>query len=268
MKAAWMLAFRALLWALLFRALFVLVTITQCAASTTPLAAQTAVQTATNATTTVQQGSALTSTTTTAALRGLRTIEIFDSLAHRVTRGLAAEIKAKWQETQQAERGEKPEKTIRATDTIRCFFPDHSGSWLFEQYLPSDLRPFVVRRARASDTASRLVSTLRLHLADCAVRYFACEHSDDSLAREVQIILASTMESSSGVMQPIANNAATHRDTVARSAVSGLQSRQYDFTQGTVPEQQGSFWKTVVEPAVIVAAAALTIFLFFTVRTQ
>jgi hypothetical protein len=76
------------------------------------------------------------------------------------------------------------------------------------------------------------------------------------------------MEAASGVIIPLQNTALDYRDTVARRTVPALESRQYEFANGSVPEPQKTFWKTVVEPAIVVAAIVITVVLLFTVRTQ
>jgi hypothetical protein len=195
-----------------------------------------------------------------------RNIEMLDTLARKASMQLAVRVRV----LRKVENANK-ENDSSKRDTLYFSFAPHPAAWLLEQYLLPDLAPTwaMLRRLRAADTAqTRKHGLLSLRVTDCAVRYFPCDHSDDSLTREAHIIVVASMEEASGLVMPIPTTALDYRDTVARRSITGLESKQYEFANSSVPEPQKTFWKTVVEPAIVVAAAVITVVLLFTVRTQ
>jgi hypothetical protein len=58
-------------------------------------------------------------------------------------------------------------------------------------------------------------------------------------------------------------------DTLALADTAGLADAAYPYTIGTMAQaDSGSFWRTIVEPAVVLAASAIVAILLYTVRSQ
>lgn len=55
-------------------------------------------------------------------------------------------------------------------------------------------------------------------------------------------------------------------DIIDRTAVANIENRAYSETQGELP--RAGWLRRIVEPAVITAAAAIGVYLFFTLRSQ
>jgi hypothetical protein len=59
------------------------------------------------------------------------------------------------------------------------------------------------------------------------------------------------------------------RDTVGADETPLLEASGYDFAKGVLPPRpSGGIWKKIVEPAVVLGAAVVTVILLFTVRSQ
>lgn len=58
----------------------------------------------------------------------------------------------------------------------------------------------------------------------------------------------------------------TEQDSVKYGKVNSLESSSLPFTQGNLPPEP--FWKGVLEPIIAVGTAAVTVFLFFSVRSK
>lgn len=56
------------------------------------------------------------------------------------------------------------------------------------------------------------------------------------------------------------------RDSVNYDMVKDLESVSIPFTKGAIPPEP--FWKGILEPVIAVSAAAVTVFLFFSVRSK
>jgi hypothetical protein len=153
---------------------------------------------------------------------------------------------------------------LMPNDTLRYALAPHAGSWLLDQYLPTIFQP--LRRFRSADSGK--VTMLHLRLADCAVRYSQCDHDTELLTREAQILLVIGLERTSGEVLALPSVSCVYRDTLSRAAVVRVESKQYEFANGIVPEPPTTFWKSVMEPLVVIGAAVITLVLLFTVRTQ
>lgn len=58
----------------------------------------------------------------------------------------------------------------------------------------------------------------------------------------------------------------THKDTVYLSELNTIETQALDFTKGEVPAEP--FFESVIETVIAVGAAAISIILFFTVRSE
>lgn len=106
------------------------------------------------------------------------------------------------------------------------------------------------------------VSALDVVIEDASTRYDVAE-SSDSVDRRVTVKLSTTCMNRAVVLPSV-----THRITLARQQVETYQTQQHAATYGVVPPSESSIWDDVLEPLIYVAAAAVTVVLFFTVRTQ
>ena len=110
-----------------------------------------------------------------------------------------------------------------------------------------------------NDTASPAV---RVVIENASTRY-APSSASDSVERSIVVQLSAECKG-----RPLALAPFTHRATLARTNVEAYQSRQHMATHAPLPEPESSVWDDVLEPLIYVAAAAVTVVLFFTVRTQ
>lgn len=124
------------------------------------------------------------------------------------------------------------------------------------------LRRLAERGVMASVSETPSGQMLEVVIEDVATRYEATP-SRDTVERAVTVKLSSACAGRT-VMLP----SLTHKSTVARQSVDVYQSRQHMASHGLVPRAQSSVWDDILEPLIYVAAAAVTVVLFFTVRTQ
>jgi hypothetical protein len=155
-------------------------------------------------------------------------------------------------------------------DTLQFRVAAHEASWMLENAVVAEIRP--LRRFRESNSSNsppsvRAFPTLSLRLADAATRYFALQEFD-SLAREISCVVVGEVETVEGSVQPLEQTFFVLRDTIARAQLANLESSQYSFARAVPPDPHSNIWKQVIEPAIVILAGALTIALFFFVRTQ
>ena len=161
-------------------------------------------------------------------------------------------------------------------DTLQFRVAPHEASWMLENAVVAEIR--TLRRFRESppraqedslsaQSGKRAFPTLSLRVADAATRYFAMQ-GFDSLAREISCVVVGEVETAEGSVQALEQTIFCLRDTIARTQLANVESSQYSFARAVPPDPHANFWKQVVEPAVVILAGALTIALFFFVRTQ
>jgi len=198
-----------------------------------------------------------------AVTRPLRTLEIADSVVRHATRLLTKQLR----------------RPLFPADTLLVQVKPHEGAWLLEQHLFTSGLP--LKRLRPSTysvgdsvrlTTTNIVqlparSILNIRFSDFSIRYFAT-NDFANVAREAQCILTGEVETSDGAVQAFEPCTAQYQDTIPRTLVPILESRQYSFTTAPLPDAMPNFWKQVLEPTVIVITAALVIAIFFFVRTQ
>ncbi|MFP4369864.1 MAG: hypothetical protein ACLFR2_09810 [Candidatus Kapaibacterium sp.] len=59
-----------------------------------------------------------------------------------------------------------------------------------------------------------------------------------------------------------------YSDTLRREDIAYVEQGAYGFAEGKLPKENEGFIKKVIEPVMVVTAAAVTVILFFTVRSQ
>lgn len=148
---------------------------------------------------------------------------------------------------------------VSTGDPIPLFVHEHpDASWI---------RSIVARRmeergvpvviAEASPQA-----VLELTVMDVSTRY-APLAARDSLERQVVVKLGTSYKRRVLSLEP-----RTDVRTISRPDAYATQSTQHRATHAALPDGPSSIWEDALEPLIYIAAAVVTIVLFFTVRTQ
>ncbi|MBS1538567.1 MAG: hypothetical protein JST20_12555 [Bacteroidetes bacterium] len=150
---------------------------------------------------------------------------------------------------------------IQAVDTCDVSISPHSAEFVILQNIISSKD---ITFTKENPTSK---NKIELQIQDCAVRYFLYNESSDSLIREGQIS-AKGILNKSGVLMEIPQFTAVIRDTIAQNDVKFIEIPQYSFTKAPIPEKPKGFFTEVAEPLLFITAAAVTVLLLFTVRSQ
>ncbi|MBI3258284.1 MAG: hypothetical protein HYZ54_02205 [Ignavibacteriae bacterium] len=137
----------------------------------------------------------------------------------------------------------------------------HPAAWLFQQEFVS------LRKVNFYEGNPSQQLRVEVQVDDCAVRYFLYNDSSDSLIREGQVITKGVLHKG-GKLINVPQFSAIIRDTIARGDIGIVETPAYPFTKSLIPEQPKGFFGEVAEPILFVAAAAVTVLLLFTVRSQ
>ncbi len=146
-------------------------------------------------------------------------------------------------------------------DTCSVSISAHPAHWLLLQKLVSGKEIIITEMNSAHPNRAEI------QIQDCAVRYFLYNESNDSLIREGQISIKGVLHKS-GILNEIPQFVSIIRDTIARSDIAYLQIPSYPFTVAPIPESPKGFFTEIAEPLLFITAAAVTVLLLFTVRSQ
>lgn len=106
---------------------------------------------------------------------------------------------------------------------------------------------------------------VRVVPVDVSVRYVPAE-SADSVERICTVVLAVDVQSGSPKKTTLTPR--LQKKIVARKQIEWLNDAQHLATNPVEPPKPRSIWDDILEPVVFVAAAIVTVGLFFTVRSQ
>ncbi len=103
-----------------------------------------------------------------------------------------------------------------------------------------------------------------LSIADASTTYRQTPQ-DDTVERVITVRV-NVLERRSG--KPLASPIVVRTDLCTREQAAVAQSVQHHATHAAIPAKPTSFWDDIAQPAIFVLAAATTIILLFTVRSQ
>ncbi len=164
-------------------------------------------------------------------------MQILDSLTSKVP----AEIKADF-----------PELTELSLD-----FNEHPNSWYVEQKIVNS-GLFTIKEIDSTPKLSILLS-------EFGVKYIRI--SSDSLERHIRIKYEAVLYDN-GITKPHKGLDLVVKDRFAEKDLLIVESSPYPFSKSPVPEQETTWLDEALEPVILVGSAALTVILFFTVRSN
>ena len=107
---------------------------------------------------------------------------------------------------------------------------------------------------------------IHISISDVSTRYNIVEGTD-SILRTI-IVRLDAYKGASSQSGFIALPTLRREDVITRNEALAADSRQHSGSHGDLPPAPLSFWDDVAQPVVFIAAAATTILLLFTVRSQ
>ncbi|MCX6140981.1 MAG: hypothetical protein NTX15_09165 [Candidatus Kapabacteria bacterium] len=111
------------------------------------------------------------------------------------------------------------------------------------------------------------IADVIISISDVSTRYQLLE-SSDSVRRVIVVNLNARNGSSESAGLVLALPSMKQEDMMLREVAISSESMQHRGTHGDIPPMPSSFWDDVAQPAIFIAAAATTVILLFTVRSQ
>lgn len=122
-----------------------------------------------------------------------------------------------------------------------------------------------VVRSEARSVQGDVRPRLEVGIVDLSTRYQNIE-ATDSILRVITVdIKVRRVDgvTTDRVIAPLSNQI-----RCTRASALEAESSQHNASHGTLPPMPHSFWDDVLEPVVFIAAAAVTVILLFTIRSQ
>ena len=94
------------------------------------------------------------------------------------------------------------------------------------------------------------------------------ENDSDSLVRTISIKWSGIIQSKNNKMLPLKLNDIKYKDIISRDDAKEFNKTDFDFAKSDIPEAPPSFWKDIIQPVAIISAAAITVILLFTMRSN
>ncbi len=140
---------------------------------------------------------------------------------------------------------------------VQLDFNKHPNAWFVEQKIVNS-KLFSVKEI---DTLPKL----SILLSEFGVKYNRI--NSDSLEREVTIKYEAVLYDKSQTRSHEGRNW-TIKDNIAQKDLAIIESSPYPFNKAPVPEEEKTWLDEALEPVILVGSAALTVILFFTVRSN
>jgi nitrogen regulatory protein PII-like uncharacterized protein len=152
-------------------------------------------------------------------------------------------------------------------DTACIRITPHPAKWLILNKIISEGKTNKLQFLNADSTKKYNFTMLEISIKDLSVKYSL--YSDrDSLYRELNVNICGNMKNGNGTLEVIPDFKVIYFDKISRNDIDYVKSIQYDFANSQVPPVERIFFEEVTEPIILVASAAVTVLLLFTVRSK
>ena len=94
------------------------------------------------------------------------------------------------------------------------------------------------------------------------------ENDSDSLNRKITIHWTGIIISENNKMLPLKLTDVNFNDIISRDNAEKFNKTDFNFAKSEIPEPPSSFWKDIIQPVAIISAAAITVLLLFTMRSN
>jgi hypothetical protein len=117
-----------------------------------------------------------------------------------------------------------------------------------------------------SEKESGVSTKVTLIISNFDIFYSPSISSDDSLVRKLVLSVTGLLRNSRGELFPLSSSHST-KDNISSDAIDWVEKDGVPF-KGRTEETKSNFLEKYVQPIVVVAASALVVILFFTIRSR
>lgn len=153
---------------------------------------------------------------------------------------------------------------LAAASTLCYKVAAHPGAWLLEEAVARTAE----QRGNQLRDCSSGTPAINIAFTELNVLY-RNGPEPETLARECRVGVAVMVAPTGTEPQHQQEFTAIRHDTVAVSAVALIEQPGYDYLRGvSIAPKTSNFWDKVIEPAIVLGAAAVSVILLFTVRSN
>lgn len=117
-----------------------------------------------------------------------------------------------------------------------------------------------------SEKDSGVATKVTFIISNFDISYSPSINSDDSLVRELVLSVTGLLRNSRGEVFPLSSSRST-KDSISNDAIDWIERNGVPF-KGRTAETKSNFLEKYIQPIVVVAASALVVILFFTIRSR
>lgn len=153
---------------------------------------------------------------------------------------------------------------LAAASTLCYTVAAHPGAWILEEAVAQS----ATQRGNRLRDCSTGTPTINIAFTELSVLY-RNGAEQGAIARECRVGVV-VMIAPTGAEPPRQQEfTAIRHDTVAVSAVALIEQPGYEYLRGvSIAQNSSNFWDKVIEPAIVLGAAAVSVILLFTVRSN
>lgn len=107
---------------------------------------------------------------------------------------------------------------------------------------------------------------LEIIISDLSLKYENI--SDDKIRRKITLKINTLFKNSNNLLESLPEIEIDFKDTVSRDSINLIDNQNYNIAHSKIPEQPKTFFQKILEPAIVVGSAAITVLLLFKIRSN
>lgn len=157
-------------------------------------------------------------------------------------------------------------KYMQFQDTISYEIVGDNADWLLEKKLLEHKKNKILTHINNSKL-NITKNILKIAIENISIDFKILENTTDSVSRNSNIKLY-IINSNSNELPETELIEIFHIDTLHFDELIKVNKSNFGFATAKLPEKKRSYWERVFEPIIIITTAAITTFLFFSVRSK
>lgn len=121
---------------------------------------------------------------------------------------------------------------------------------------------------QSAELKGKMPNLLDILIDSIYVKFENDINSDDKLIRKIEIIISVIYTDEENKINEPERIRKSYTDNIYRDQAANIMNESYPFTLADLPEEPPSFWRDILEPAVIIGSVAAVVILLFTVRSD
>ncbi len=152
-------------------------------------------------------------------------------------------------------------------DKLALIISDHPAKLFLKKRITNCL---TIEQVDIYDKKAEIDSTgkIEIWIDSIGVNYYKTAGDKKNLKREIFVQFSAALTDISGKVINLPLHTGTYSDNIPRALLKQVEASPYEFAQNKAPEEEHSFFDSILEPAIVVTSAIVVIIILFTVRSN